>query len=1068
MIFSRKTLLFIIIFYSLFFLKVKAQDYIINYEQLTTQQGLSNNFVNCTVEDSQGFIWFATQDGLCRYDGQVYKTYRTNVEKKHILLSNYITCLLFKNDSVLYVGTAAGLHIFDISKNTIKPVKELENQNIIQILIDDKNTAWLITKKTIYRKNTNQKKWENYTNLYPELKDKTWENFTQQKINGKYQLLLIEEKIIEHGLFIYTLYGLENGKWKALFYETNTYMESNGENELFIIQGAISYKTSSFTKFKDEKINVKYFNVKEKQDQRLINEFSAKKYKNHLYIPLLSKIVIVDLKTYKIVNEIDLFEVSITLNNTIKNVFIDKIGNLWIATAGEGVFIFPTYSLHTIKGYRHAATSLGLSKPSTRAIYKDKISKKVWIATYSENRIIDIFSDDFTKKTLPIASYAFAIKEDQKDENIVWVGTYDKIIKVEKNTPKIVKTYFENLFIQALEVNSDSTFVFSDEESVNIFNTKKEITQHKKFINKVVFIYQDKTKNIWLGTETDGFASWDLQTDKLTYYNPEKNAIVKGLHVKCIYEDTKGHFWIATTRGLYSFDKITKKTRKFDEQNGLANNVVYAILEDQNYNLWLSTNKGISKFNIETKTFDNFDVNDGLQDNEYNTYSFHKSKDGELFFGGIKGVDVFFPNDLAKNRNKYVPTLFLTGFKQLGKEVQTAIPIEKINKIILPIDSAQMLTFEFAALNFYQSKRNQYAYKIEEIDTTWIQLGNKNELTLTNLAAGNYTLRIKGSNNHGVWNEEGITLKISIIPPFWQQSWFLLGLLLLFFAGFYTLYKIRIYQSRRREEKLEAQIKERTKELATANRNKDQLFAIIAHDLRSPLTAFEDVYNQIEYFLRKNKPQRLLELGKHIDTSIQGLNILLNNLLGWALIQQNHKIQINLQVYDLSEIIERIISIYQNVAQSNQIELKNLVQENREILVDLDSFQTILRNLVSNALKYTPPNGTVELSAIHNQDIQNQNIILIIKDTGIGMSKELIETIFDTTHIQTNRGIRGEKGTGLGLILCQEFAQINNIKIEVQSEPNKGTMFYLIIPPLKKDRLIPKNAHSRHFFRREK
>jgi signal transduction histidine kinase len=265
---------------------------------------------------------------------------------------------------------------------------------------------------------------------------------------------------------------------------------------------------------------------------------------------------------------------------------------------------------------------------------------------------------------------------------------------------------------------------------------------------------------------------------------------------------------------------------------------------------------------------------------------------------------------------------------------------------------------------------------------------------------------------------------------------------MLFLMGIYALYRVRMYQSRRREEKLEVQIKERTKELATANKSKDQLFAIIAHDLRSPLTAFEDVSSQIDYFIKKNKLQRLSELGKHIDTSIQGVNILLNNLLGWALIQQNHKIQINPQVIDLSETVERMLSIYKNVAQSNQIQLKNFVKGNIEIIVDIDSFQTILRNLISNALKYTPANGTVILQTLQDKE----SITLIIQDTGVGMNEETIKAIFEPNSIQSNRGIRGEKGTGLGLVLCQEFALLNHIKMKVESQPNEGTIFYLSIP----------------------
>lgn len=1043
-------ILFIVFLFSVFILKVQAQDYVLNYEQLTTTTGLSNNFVNCVVEDSKGFMWFGTQDGLCRYDGNSYKTYKTNIEKKHILLSNNITSLLFKNDSVLYVGTNAGLHTFDFSQNTITPIKAFENQYIQQIFVDDQNTIWISTQtKKVFFKKAKQNNIENIDNVYPELKGIRWQSITQQKWNGKNQIFLISENLIKINKggenHLYTLYGLENGKWKVLFSETNTYMDAIIDSKLLITKGSTFDVSDLNFRFKEKK-DTKYRQKKINQEHRRIIDFSSKIHKNHLYIPLKTSILVIDLKIHQVINEIDFSKTSTTQNNVIKYIFIDKVGNLWAATSGEGILIFPTGTVKTIKGYRSISndTSKGLSQSSTRAIYKDYETQKIWIGTYSDKKVIDIFSKEGKKEELFFNSYARAIKEDMQDATMIWAASYSGLIKIDKKTHKIAKEYFTHLSIQALQTNSDSTLLFADYENVYLFNTKKEIIQKKIAINKTCYIYQDKSKNIWLGTETDGFASWDLKTDKITYYNPEKNAVVKSFHVKCIYEDTKGKFWIATTNGLYNFDKLTQKARKFDTKNGLPNNTVYGILEDQNYNLWLSTNQGISKFDIENEIFENFDVNDGLQDNEYNTHSFFKSKDGELFFGGIKGVDAFFPNDLSKNKNKHIPKLFLTGFKRLGKEVEMDIPIENLTQLSLPIDSAQMLTFEFAALNFYQSQRNQYAYKIEELDTNWIQLGTKNELTLTGLAAGNYTLQIKGSNNQGVWNEKGIQIDIHIIPPFWKQNWFFITLLLLFLVGVYILYQVRIYQLQQREEKLELQIKDRTKELAAANRSKDQLFGIIAHDLRSPLTAFEDVSNQIEYFIRKNKLDRVIELGKHIDTSIQGLNILLNNLLGWSLVQQNHKIQINPQTMDLSEMVERILSIYKNVAQSNQINLKNYVKENTEIYVDIDSFQTILRNLISNALKYTPQNGTVIIQTIQ----ENENVILTIQDTGLGMNEEQLKTIFEPNLIQSNRGIRGEKGTGLGLVLCQEFAILNNIKIEVESQPNEGTIFYLSIPTI--------------------
>ncbi|WP_375559292.1 two-component regulator propeller domain-containing protein [Bernardetia sp. OM2101] len=1036
-----RNILFILIFYALFFLQVKAQDYVLNYEQFTTKEGLANNFVSCIIEDKQGFMWFGTQDGLCRYDGHSYKVYKTDIEKNHILLSNNILSLAVINDSVIYVGTKAGLHLLNTHQNTITSIEEFKNKNVSQILIDTKKTIWVVNQyESIFIKKSTNKNWQPVTDIYTNYKHRPRVHITEQTINGEQKIMLsIEDRI---GSGSHALYQFDDNQWKLIFDEKNIYLDAAHKGNLLVTKGAMIHEFDLEKTYKDDKLSVKYIQARNRQNDRIASNFSAKSYQNNLYIPLSTSILVVNLSTYKVIQELKIPN----QNNVIKSIHIDTRANLWVATSGSGVYIFPTHALYTIRGYRHNENNnidlIGLSKTSIRAIYRDTTTNTTWIGTYSEKRILDIFWKDSIKTTLPIYSYAFVIKEDKKNKNTLWIATNNSVLKVQKYPPKVIKSYFIDWKPRALEVISDSILLFSDVKYLYVFDIKKERIIKKTPFSKITYLYQDRAKKIWIGTETDGFACWDIINDTTHYYNPEKKSRVSSLCVKNIYQDTKGLFWIATTKGIYSFNEKTKSIKKFDEGNGLPNNVVYTTLEDENYNLWLSTNKGISKFDISNETFTNFDVNDGLQDDEYNTHSFHKSSDGELFFGGIKGVDAFFPDDLAKNRNKNIPNLFFTGLKQRGEDIKINIPIEKIKEITLPSDSAQMLTFEFAALNFYQSKKNQYAYKIKEIDTSWVQLGNKNEIMLTNLATGNYTLCIKGSNNHGVWNEEGITLKIKIIPPFWQQNWFLFSLMMLFLMGFYVLYKVRIYQSRRREEKLEIQIKERTKELATANKSKDQLFAIIAHDLRSPLTAFEDISNQIEYFLRKNKPERLLELGKHIDTSIQNMNILLNNLLGWALIQQNHKIQINPQTIDLSETVERMLSIYKNVAQSNQINLKNFVKGNIEIRVDIDSFQTILRNLISNALKYTPENGTVILQTLQDKE----SVTLVIQDTGVGMNEEIIKAIFEPNSIQSNRGIRGEKGTGLGLALCQEFAQINNIKMEVESQPNEGTIFYLTIP----------------------
>ncbi len=1043
-----------VLFSLLFFSNIAAQNYVYNYEHLTTQKGLSNNFINCVVEDKQGFMWFGTQDGLCRYDGKNYVVYKTN-EKKNIFLNSItITSLALQNDSIIWVGTAAGLHILNTYQKEIQLVSIFKESVIDDIFIDDKKTIWVVADRQIYNRKQNQTLWNSISKTNNSLKNKEWAKVTQVETIKNKALFFVRRKETDQD-------------YKPLLYSFDTitkkYQPIN--NSLGISIDFFDAAKSTFIAYDEHSIKPKhttalsdfpihFIAAKPMKGIQLTKEFSAKKHQNHLYIPLYETIYIFDLTTYQKVGELNLLEVMGKIGNPIiKGFLIDKSANLWVATFGEGIFIFPIYGLQKIRMYQENPDNpqKSISNSSVRSIYQDESTQNLWIGTYSTNQQIDIFIKDSIKKTLPIKSQAYIIKEDIKNTTILWIATYNGILKIDKTTFEVKKRFLEKERIRAFLQVSDSILLFGNEDSIYVMDAYKEQILYRTNFTNNTTLYKDKQNTIWLGTETEGFFSLELNcfydknaTKKATLkqkkgYNPHKNKKITTWNIKSFYEDSQNRFWIATTRGLYLFDKEKETFKRYNEQKGLPNNVVYGMLEDENYNLWLSTNKGISKFDIEKESFENFTIQDGLQDDEFNGKSFFKSNNGEFFFGGIRGLNAFYPKNMT--RNSYIPPLVLIDLKRFGKSIQTEKPIEKISSFSFSKEEAQMLTFEVAALNFYQSNRNEYAYKIEEIDTTWIELGTINQITLTNLAAGNYTLHIKGSNNHGNWNEEGILIHLKIIPPFWErlsfQVFIFAVILLIVLAGF----RFRFYLLKQRQILLEIQIKERTSELADSNKMKDQLFAIIAHDLRNPITAFQGITEQINFFLRKNKPERLLQMSESIDNSVQNINHLLNNLLNWALTQTN-QLTVQKTETNLFQNVEEVVKIYQMSAVIHQIEVENTVSKGFAVYVDRDSFQTILRNLVGNAIKYTPQNGKISISAQSKKD----KIILSITDTGIGINEEIKQKLFKLSIGNTSRGLRGEKGTGLGLVLCYQFAELNNIKIQIESKENEGTTFILTIP----------------------
>ena len=1043
---------FVIFFLFLSIFPTIAQDYILQYEHLTSRDGLVNNFVNCVMQEKEGFVWIGTQDGLCRFDGHGFVNYKTDNERQIYLNSVNITCLAQKNDSIIWVGTAAGLHKLNIFRRKASAAIDFKEQTVQDIFIDHNQTTWvIIDKQKIYTQVKNSTVWIDFTAKYKELQYKNWTKTTEKQINGESKLIFLEEKIIG-ALKISSLYSFDKNKqkWQQHYYQSYQnidFIDNSVSRKPKLVVSEVKQNAIDTLKIyqNDDFFDIQSLNITNKQNKNVIKNLSAQKHGDYLYVPQYRSLLIIDAKTYQTIGEVNLAELLSVDNAYVKDFFIDKTENIWIATFGEGIFIFPIYGLQKVRAYTVHPNNpqKGLSNSSVRAIYQDPTNQNMWVGTYASSSQIDVFLGDSVKKDFPIQSQAYIIKEDKKDSSTLWVATYNGLLRVDKENISIKNRFLEKERIRAFAQVDDSTLIFANEDSLYLFDSWKDKILFRTDFERNTVLYQTKDQTIWLGTATNGVYRLEIENNivrKVQNYNPHTDEKITTCYVKTIYEDSKGNLWLGTTRGFYLLDRKTQTfTHSYTEKEGLGNNTVYSILEDENYHFWISTNKGISDFDVENQTFENFTEQDGLQDNEFNTKSFFKKPDGELFFGGIRGLNAFYPKNMK--RNKFIPSLALTSFKKFGRDVELSVPIEQLSSLSLSQDDAQMISFEVVALNFYQNNRCEYAYKIEELNKDWIYVGANNEILLTNLAAGEYTLRITASNNHGVWNEVGIPIALKVVPPLWMRLWFQILVVFCILVVGFMLFRFRIYRLQQRQLYLEEQIRERTKELAESNQAKDKLFALIAHDLKSPITAFQGITEQIKFFLRKNKPERLLQMSQSIDQSVQSLNELLTNLLNWSL-TQTKQISVNKQDISLFNSVEEAIKTHQIKAIMENIELQNQVSKGIMVCVDKDAFQTILRNLVGNAIKFTPQGGKITISS----EVKGKKILLFVADTGVGISEEMQQKLFELNVGNTTRGLRGEKGTGLGLVLSYQFAKLNNINIKVESQPQKGTTFILSIP----------------------
>jgi signal transduction histidine kinase/streptogramin lyase len=330
--------------------------------------------------------------------------------------------------------------------------------------------------------------------------------------------------------------------------------------------------------------------------------------------------------------------------------------------------------------------------------------------------------------------------------------------------------------------------------------------------NSIFSIYEDQQGLLWIGTLGDGLIKFDRENEKFTHVQSDSkdSSSLSNNFVVSIFQDREGILWFGTAGGLNKFDPQKGTFTQYREKDGLSNDWVYGILEDEQGNLWLSTNNGLSKFNSHTETFKNFDVSDGLQSNEFNGLSYHKSNSGEMFFGGINGFNVFFPNQIMENPT--IPPIVLTSLAQDGEQVDLGIAVDSVTEATLkwPDNSFE---FEFAALSFAHPEKNQYAYYLEGFEETWNEVGTRRYGQYTRLPGGNYTLRVKGSNNDGIWNEVGTAVEITIVPPFWDTWWFRGVVFLAVLGTIFGGYRLRVRSLEARSRELESRFEQRTAEL---------------------------------------------------------------------------------------------------------------------------------------------------------------------------------------------------------------------------------------------------------------
>ncbi len=761
-------------------------------------------------------------------------------------------------------------------------------------------------------------------------------------------------------------------------------------------------------------------------------------------------------------------------DDQITTIYENQSGIVWIGTWSAGINKYDRKKEKFITYSSIPGNPNSLSGNSVYAIYKDS-NEELWVGTdiggltrinERENKFTHYFHDQNNLNSISSNS-VFSICEDS--DGYIWIGTDDAgINKFDKAANKFQHFKYDPKNPNSLGDNRISQ-IFCDSYGdlwigikggidklkrggTQFIHYKNDPKNTKSVSEQLAYIfYEDKTGNLWIGTHGDGLMIYNRKTDDFNFYRSDPANLSNSLShdaVSSLCEDENEILWIGTNgAGLNRFDRAKNQFKHFNEKNRLANDVVNGILSDNKGNLWISTGKGISKFNIKSETFTNYVSKDGLQGSDFNGRAYFKSRNGEMYFGGSNGLNCFHPDEIIEN--PFVPPIVITDFQILHKPVAVGydpywdrtILNESISetKLIDLKHYDNIISFEFAALDFHSPEKNQYAYILEGFDNHWIHTSAKERtITYTNLNPGEYTLKVKGSNNDGVWNEAGTSLKIIIHPPWWATWWSYTLYGFVFILIFVT--STRIYLNRHRLRTQLTLEQEHAKRLEEVDKLKSNFYANISHEFRTPLMLILGPAEKLALKLADEESKKHTSL---IKGNANRLLNLINQLLDLSRLEAK-KLKLHASPGNIVQFIKGLVREFDQIAEQRDISLKLILEKDSIIAYfDKEKMERIITNVMSNAIKFTPQSGRITVNITEST---NNEVEIIIRDSGVGIPKNELTKIFDRFYQVDGSNTREHEGTGIGLALTKELVELHKGQISIDSIEGHWTEVKIYFP----------------------
>lgn len=1011
----------------------------LNFTHIGWKQGLSQSSVLSIAQDRNDNLWFATFDGLNRYDGYQFTVYRHREGDTSTLANDYVRCVKCDSHGRLWVGTQKGLSLYQAKTDDFINFQETEGKiGRVDHIEEISEEAMLITlgRKVRYvdvknRKITTRHIPVKLANLWVTSMfrqgDRIYLGTFREGIFvysiSKKQLvsLQLEELIQKEVKAIYpqsesTLWvGTEGSGLYCFNPQTRTYRNYRSEGRESISSNYVRVLTmdadnhlwigtkNGLNIYNDQSGTFNTYHVDRNREESLSQTSIRSIFmdsQNGMWIGTFYG----GLNYYHSLRErfsvIEYIPGRNSLNDNVVNCIVEDPNNgMWYGTNNGGLNFYD----YQDKAFRYITMHDGLSSNDVKAVFIDRSREEAYIGTHGGG--LNIYhSGSRRMEQVSNVPHAYAIIPTRKGD--YWISALNYVARFNPVTRKAVRVECY-----------DRGRVFKS--------------------NQISYMLYDSHQRLWL-CGNRGLTVFEERGDRL------ERIILRGMEavgmnepVNSICETSENLFWICTRQGVYRYDERLGTIKKYTTDDGLSNNVVYGILEDAHGKLWMSTNQGLSCFNPKNESFRNYFADDGLSGNEFVNSSFCRTADGMMYFGGVHGVTAFHPDQMLDN--PYTPQVQISGLSLYGNMVrpgdESGILTQNIafTRQITLASHQNVFALHFVVSNYISGSHNTYAYKLEGFDKKWYYTRSNRMASYSNLSQGTYRFLVKAANSDGIWNEQPVEIEITVLPVWYCTWWaYMLYVIVLGSIVFGVVRYFWIRKSMQAQIEMERGDKERQKEV---NEMKLRFFINISHELRTPLTMIlaplqEAMMNTTDSWMRRQLT--------YVQRNTNRLLHLVNQLMDYRRAELGvfHLKVTSVEVYQL---IEKVYQLYERTAYKKKITyiLKSDINR-KSLLCDANYLELITNNLLSNAFKYTPEGHSVTLGL----KLVDDDLIIQVSDTGSGIPIDKQSKVFERFYQIDSE----HTGSGIGLSLVQRLVELHHGRIELESQEGRGSTFTVYVP----------------------